>query len=80
MHTQTNPMPALVPVQMDLTMPGCPSALEEAWSAHKRQLAPLTLTQALDDPLLGRLLRAHAGSIEAMRRKAARRRLRRARR
>lgn len=76
----TNPMPGLLPVQMDLTMPGCPSAIEEAWAVHKRHLAPMTLTQALDHPLYGRLIRAHAGSIEAMRRRAAKRRMRRVRR
>ena len=79
MSPNTNPMPTLAPVQLDLTMPGCPSALEEAWQAHRRHLAPMTLAQALEHDLFGRLIRAHAGAIERMRRHAARRRNRRAR-
>lgn len=75
---QTNPMPPLLPVQLDLMMPGAPSALEEAWKAHRRHL-DMTLDQALNHDLFSRLIRAHAASIEAMRRRAARRRLRRAR-
>lgn len=80
MERHINPMPGTVPVQLDLLTPGCPSAIDEAWAAHKASLAPMTRAQALEDPIWGRLLRAHAGSIEAMRRRAARRRLRRARR
>lgn len=80
MQASTNPMPGPLPIQLDLTMPGCPSALEEAWAAHRRQLSPMTLGEALDHDLYGRLLRAHAGCIEAMRRRAMRRRLRRVRR
>lgn len=80
MRPPTNPMLNATPVQLDLMAPGCPSALDEAWAAHRRQLSPLSLTQALADPIWGRLLRAHATSIEAMRRRAARRRLRRVRR
>lgn len=76
---QTNPMPPLTPVQLDLLMPGAPSAVEEAWRAHRKHL-DMTLEQALQHDLFGRLIRAHAASIEAMRRRAARRRLRRARR
>lgn len=78
MAPNTNPMPPLTPVQLDLTMPGCESALEQAWQAHRHQLAPMTLAQALEHNLYGRLIRAHAGAIERMRRKASRRRSRRA--
>jgi hypothetical protein len=77
MTPNTNPMPPLTPVQLDLTMPGCESALEQAWQAHARHLPHLTLAQALEHELYGRLIRAHAGAIERMRRHAARRRLRR---
>ena len=71
-------MPPMAPVQMELLKQGMPSAMEQAWQAHRKHL-DMTLEQALDHPLFGRLLRAHAASIEAMRRKVARRRIRRAR-
>lgn len=80
MSTNTNPMPPLTPVQLDLTMPGCESALEQAWQAHRQHLPRYTLAQALEHDLYGRLIRAHAGAIERMRRHAAHRRLRRAQR
>jgi len=80
MQTNPNIMPTLTPVQMDLAMPGCPSAVDEAWSVHKKALAPMNLNQALEHALYGRLIRAHAGAIEAMRRSAVRRRIRRAKR
>lgn len=80
MHANRTHMQPMTPVQMDLAMPGCPSAIDEAWTAHRKALDPMTLTEALEHPLYGRLIRAHAGAIEAMRRSAAKRRLRRARR
>lgn len=80
MHANPNKMPPLAPVQMDLQIPGCPTAMDEAWSYHQRDLAPMTLKEALAHDLYGRVIRAHAGSIEAMRRHVARRRLRRGRR
>jgi len=80
MQANTNAMPPMAPVQMDLAMPGCPSAVDEAWKYHRRALAPMTLAQALEHALYGRVIRAHAGSIEAMRRRATRRRSRRAQR
>ena len=71
-------MPPMKPVQLDLAMPGCESALEAAWRVTRRQISrPMTLTEALERPLLGRLIRLHAAAIERQRRDQGRRRARR---
>jgi len=71
-------MPEMAPVQLDLQIPGCESALDLAWKVHRPKLARgTTLSEALERPLLGRLIRAHAATIERQRRECGRRRARR---
>lgn len=64
-------MPPMKPVQLDLSMPGCESALEIAWKTHRRQLPGMTLAEALERPLVGRVIRMHAAAIERQQRERA---------
>jgi len=63
-HKLNQGLPPMQPAQLGLQMPGCETPLEAAWRQQRRHLPGMTLAEALERPLVGRLLRMQARAIE----------------